>query len=83
MRQSETFEGFLDEDSSKTFNLAKKEAWRKSESGREDSHPQGATVVAQARQLMLAMDANEARCCALELRWPTVSYYMVSSRWIQ
>lgn len=32
-----------------------------------------------APQLMLAMDANDARCCALELGWPTASYYMVSS----
>lgn len=48
MRQSETLEGFLDEYTNKTFNLAKKEAWRKSESGREDSHSQAATVVAQA-----------------------------------
>lgn len=48
MRQSETLEGFLVEDSNKTFNLTTKEAWRNPESGREDSHSQGATVVAQA-----------------------------------
>lgn len=54
MKQSETLEVFLFKYTNKTLNLDKKEAWRKSESGREDS----TTVVAQA-----SSTANDSYGC--------------------